>query len=184
MFNEPFVTPSLKTKKHSKRANFSRKSEGALQNGPYFAFNKMQNPNLFLMFDIGVKSIRSPLVEVSYSSNKKIPQIWTVHSRDHTDKTLGCLKVMDSSGNSAAFFASVIEKVGLYADIAKENIGYGKLSRDARYRKSVESIQEEFDNGEEKTCDTNTASIALVDPQESEDIGGQEDTPMPDIWSI
>ena len=88
---------------------------------------------------------------------------------------------MDSSGNSAAFFASLIEKVGLYADIAKENIGYGKLSRDDRYGKLVESPQEEFDSSEEKICYTSAASIAPVDSQESEDIGGQEDTPMSDI---
>lgn len=112
MFNEPFVTLSLETKKCLRQANFSQKSEGALRNGPSFVFNEMQNPILFLIFDIGVKSTWSPLVEVSYSSQKKIPQIWTIYSRDHTDKTFGCLKAMDSSGNSAAFFASVIRKGG------------------------------------------------------------------------
>ena len=30
---------------------------------------------------------------------------------DHTHETFGCLKEMANSGNSAAFFASVIEKV-------------------------------------------------------------------------
>ena len=78
---------------------------------------------------------------------------------------------MDSSGNSTAFFTLVTEKVGLYADITKENIRYGKLSRDAEYGKLVESTQEESDSNE-KICYTNTASIALVDPQELEDIGG------------
>lgn len=180
MFNEPFVTPSLETKKLLKGAKYLPKSEGALRNGPNFIFNKMENPILFLMFDIGAKTIRSPLVEVSHSY-EKIPQIWAVHSRNHTDETFGCLKAMDGSRNSAAFFASVIEKVGLYADIANENIGYGKLSRDARYRKLVESTQEESDSSEEKICYTRSASIALVDPQESEDIGGQEDTPMSGI---
>lgn len=73
--------------------------------------------------------------------------------------------------------------MGLYANIAKENIGFGKPSWDTRYRKFVESTQEEF-NSKEKIRKTSTASIALVDRQESEDIGGQEDTPMPDIRSI
>ncbi len=180
MFNEPFVTPSLNTKKPSKRAKYLQKSERALRNGPNFIFNKMEKPILFLMFDIGTKIIRSPPVEVSHSDGN-IPQIWAVHSRNHTGETFGCLKEMDSSGNSAAFFTSVIEKVGLYADIAKENIGYGKLSRDARYGKLVKSTQEESDSNEEKICYTSTASIALVDPQESEDIDGQEDTPMSGI---
>ena len=71
--------------------------------------------------------------------------------------------------------------MGLYADIANENIGYGKLSRDARYGKLVESTQEESDSSEEKICYTRSASIPLVDPQESEDIGGQEDTLMSGI---
>lgn len=172
------MTPRLETKKPSKRAKYSQKSEGALRNGPNFIFNKMKNPILFLIFDIGAKTIRSPLVEVSYS-HKKNSQIWTVHSRDHTDKTFGCLKTMDGSGNSAAFFASVIEKMGRYADIAKENIGYGKLSRDARYKQFVDSSQ---DDSKEKICDTSMANFALVDPQESEDIGGQEDTQMSDNW--
>ena len=87
---------------------------------------------------------------------------------------------MDSSRNSAAFFASVIGKVGLYANITNENIGYGKLSWDARYGKLVENTQEESDSSE-KICYTRLASIALMDPQESEDIGGQEDTPMSGI---
>ena len=79
----------------------------------------MRKPILFLMFDIGVKAIQSPLVKVSYSEDNTTPQVWAVHSRGHTDKTFGCLRAMDCSGNSAAFFASVTEKVGLYADIAK-----------------------------------------------------------------
>ena len=46
---------------------------------------------------------------------------------------------MDNSGNFAAFFTSVIEKVSIYVDIIKENIGYGKFLQDARYKKLVES---------------------------------------------
>ena len=88
---------------------------------------------------------------------------------------------MDGFRNSATFFASVIGKVGLYADIANENIGYGKLSQDARYEKLVESTHEKSNSSEEKTCYKRSASIALVNPQELEDIGGQEDTPMSGI---
>ena len=62
--------------------------------------------------------------------------------------------------------------MGLYTDIAKENIGYGKLSRDARYGKLVKNTQEESDNNEEKICYISTASIVLIDSQELEDIGG------------
>ena len=39
----------------------------------------------------------------------------------------------------------------MHADIAKENIGYGKLSQDARqYEKLVESTHKESDNNEKK----------------------------------
>lgn len=178
MFNEPFMTLYLEIKKLSKPVKYSQKSQEALQNRANFIFNKMKNPILFLIFDIGVKTIWSPLVKVSYSY-KKNPQIWTVHSRDHINKTFGCLKTMDSSGNSTAFFASVIEKMGQYANIAKENIGYGKLLRDAKYKQFVDSSQ---DNSEEKIYDTSTANFALMDPQELEDIGSQEDTQMSNNW--
>ena len=67
------MTPSLKTKKPLKGAKYLPKSERALQNGPNFIFNKIENPILFLMFDIGAKTIRSPLVKVSHSY-EKIPQ--------------------------------------------------------------------------------------------------------------
>ena len=99
MFNESFVTASLETKKPSKRAKYLQKSEGALRNGPNFIFNKMENPILFLMFDIGTKTIRSPLVKCHTAAMKKLPkyglftpeiiqtrplaaQSWTWRSRD------------------------------------------------------------------------------------------------------
>ena len=69
------------------------------------------------------------------------------------------MKKIDSFGNSTTFFISIIKKVGLYADIAKENIRYGKLLWDARYEKLVENTQEKFDSNEEKICYISTASI-------------------------
>lgn len=81
---------------------------------------------------------------------------------------------MDNYANFAMFFTLVIEKIGLYTNIAKENIRYGKLSQDARYKKLVESIQEKSNNNKEKICYTSTTSITLLDLQKSEDIDGQE----------
>ena len=46
---------------------------------------------------------------------------------------------MESTKNSAAFFASITEKIDLYADIVKENIGYGTFSWDIRYGKLVKN---------------------------------------------
>lgn len=90
------------------------------------------------MFDIGTKIIWFSLIKVSYSY-EKISQIQTIHSRTHIDKTFDYLKAMDGFRNFATFFTLVIEKMGLYANIANENIGYSKLSQDARYRKLVEN---------------------------------------------
>ena len=174
------MIPSLDTKKLLKRVKYLQKSEKALWNRPNFIFNKIEKPILFLMFDMGTKTIQFLPIKVLHS-DRNISQIWVVHSRNYKGKTFGCLKEMDSSGNSAAFFTSVTETVGLYADIVKENIGYGKLSWNARYGKLVESTQEESDSNEEKIYYTSTASIVLVDPQESEDIDGQEDTLMSGI---
>ena len=71
IFNEPY---SLETKKPLKGAKYLPKFEGALRNRPNFIFNKMENSILFLIFDIGAKTIRSPLVKVSHNY-EKIPQI-------------------------------------------------------------------------------------------------------------
>lgn len=60
-------------------------------------------------------------------------------------------------------------------NIIKENIGYSKLSQEARYRKLLESTQKESDRNKEKICYTSMISITLVDLQVSEDIGGQKD---------
>ena len=57
---------------------------------------------------------------------------------------------MNSSRNFMAFFTLITKKIGLYAGITKENIGYGKLSQDVRYKKLVESIQEKSDSNKEK----------------------------------
>ena len=83
---------------------------------------------------------------------------------------------MDSFGNFIVFITSVTEKVGLYTDIVKKNIGYGKLSQDARYKKLVESTQKISDSNEEKICYISTTSITLIDPQKLKNIGGQENT--------
>lgn len=77
-------------------------------------------------------------MKVSHSYRKK-PQIWVIYSRNHTSKIFGCLKKINSFGNSATFFTLVIEKMGLYADITKENIGYGKLTQDVEYEKLIKN---------------------------------------------
>ena len=79
---------------------------------------------------------------------------------------------MDSSRNSAAFVTLITKKVGLYTDIAKENIGCSKLLQDARYKKLIKITQEEFDSNKKKICYASTISIALVNSQKSEDISG------------
>lgn len=88
---------------------------------------------------------------------------------------------MDNFENSATFFTSITENVGLYTDIAKENIRYDKFLQDARYKKLVQSTQEESNSNEEKICYTNMTNIALIDPQKSENINGQKNTSMSNI---
>ncbi|KAI9771988.1 MAG: hypothetical protein M1840_001276 [Geoglossum simile] len=77
---------------------------------------------------------------------------------------------MDSAGNAKAFFASVMENVGIYTDIARENVGFGKLAQQFQYVK-IEDDTKEADEGEK--------DIAL-DIEKLEDIAGDRDTLMPD----
>lgn len=98
----------------------------------------MEKPILFLMFDMGTKTIWSPPVKLSYN-NKNIPQTCVVYSRNYKGETFSFLKKIDSSRNFVTFFTSIIEKVGLYTNITKKNIRYGKFLQNARYTKLVES---------------------------------------------
>jgi hypothetical protein len=70
-------------------------------------------PFNFLLFNTGVQAVKSLLVEISYSINDKDPGVWAVHSRDHTAKTFGCLKKLDSAGNAEAFFTSITENTSI-----------------------------------------------------------------------
>lgn len=92
------------------------------------------------MFDMGSKNIWSLLVKVSHS-NRNFPQIWAVYSTNHTGEIFGYLNEIDNSGNFAAFFTSITEKVGLSVDIVKENIGYGRLSQDVRWKTSRKHLE-------------------------------------------
>lgn len=56
-----------------------------------------------------------------------MPQIWAVYSKNYISKIFGYLKKVNSSENFITFFILVMEKMGLYTDITKENIIYGKF---------------------------------------------------------
>jgi hypothetical protein len=105
----------------------------------------MANPILFLLFDAGGQAVKSPLVEIPYSINDKDPEVRAVHSRGHTAKTFGCLKKLDSAGNSKAFFVSVTDNIGIYVDIARENVGFGRMARQLRYAKTDDDAKEADD---------------------------------------
>lgn len=53
--------------------------------------------------------------------------MWFVYFRGYIRKNFSCLIAIDSSGNSIAFLALVIESVSLYGNLVSENIGYNKL---------------------------------------------------------
>ncbi|KAI9772959.1 MAG: hypothetical protein M1840_008841 [Geoglossum simile] len=170
IFKEQFVAVRPEADGPSKQLKTRKATKGSIREGPYFVFNNMANPILFLLFDTGVRAIKSTILEVSHSISDKEPQVWAVHSRGHTSETFGYLKKMDSARNAKAFFASVMENVGIYADIARENVGFGKLARQFRYAK-IEDDTKEVDEGEK--------DIAL-DIEKLEDIAGDRDTSMPD----
>lgn len=54
-------------------------------------------------------------------------QIRAVHFKNHKYKNFNCLKIIDYFNNFVLYFTLVIKNLGLYTNIAKEKIKYGKL---------------------------------------------------------
>lgn len=55
------------------------------------------------------------------------------------NKTFGYLKTVDSSRNSAMFFALIIKKISLQANIINKNIKDDKFLQNANYEKLIEN---------------------------------------------
>jgi hypothetical protein len=132
VFREDFTKISPKSGKRSRWG-----TAGSIRNGPYFVFNEMANPILFLLFDMGVATTATaatPLVQVSCSKNIATPHVWAIHSRGHTEKIFGCLETMRCERECARFFASTAPPDGSAHDrLASRNKTFHKLSRSFRY---------------------------------------------------
>ncbi|KAI9774504.1 MAG: hypothetical protein M1839_001692 [Geoglossum umbratile] len=99
-----------------------------------YAFKEMRHPILFLLFDLNVNPGTAARVRVTQSTDNNLPRVWAIHSRGHTDEVFGCLRAMDVSNETNAFFASaVVEEKGMYGDIARRNLVFDKLERGFRY---------------------------------------------------
>ena len=110
-------------------------SPSSIRNGPYFVFNEMKNPVLFLLFDLGI--VRAPkatsaLLQVSCTGGRE-PDIWAIHSRGHDRTVFGCLEHMRCGDNSEMFFASVQAEKNAHYDLCQRNKVFSKLERNFRY---------------------------------------------------
>src|SRR5204862_1950834 len=124
-------------------SNDAKKDKVPIRNGLIFVFNEMDNPILFLLFDIGAvrsnKSIASP-VEVSYSSKiENIPRVWAIHSRGHDEKVFGCLQLMGCVEASKMFFISAVSDVSVHDQITRRNERFYELRRSFRCLPAVKS---------------------------------------------
>ena len=102
VFQEEFVSISPEPGRQSKW-------EGAkpIRDTPYFAFDQMVKPILFLLFDFATALTASnPLIQVSRSGGEATPHVWVIHLPGHTENTFGCLKAMGVGSLSAALFAA------------------------------------------------------------------------------
>ncbi|KAI9771989.1 MAG: hypothetical protein M1840_001277 [Geoglossum simile] len=72
IFKEQFVAVRPKADGPFKQLKTRKATKGSIREGPYFVFNNMANPILFLLFDTGVRAIKSAILEVSHSICKAL----------------------------------------------------------------------------------------------------------------
>ena len=82
-----------------------RNSAKSIRNGKNFIFNNVQNPILFLLFDLGANPVTAPTIQVSVSRERD-PPVWAIHSRGHDERVFGCLKLMKCGEAAEKFFAA------------------------------------------------------------------------------
>jgi hypothetical protein len=128
IFRETFTEASQPIRK-------TAKSKDSIRNGEYFVLNKMKNPVLFLLFDLGIvrkSNSTSVIVQVSRTSGST-PQVWAIHSRGHDDAVFGCLKRMSCVDSSEKFFTSLEPKENAQSRLSQRNKTLSKLERNYRY---------------------------------------------------
>ena len=111
------------------------KSQDSIRNGPYFVLNKMTNPVLFLLFDLGIirkHNSTSAIVQVSRTSGST-PEVWAIHSRGHDGTVFGCLKHMGCVDSGNTFFTSLEAEENAQSRLSQRNKVFSKLGRNFRY---------------------------------------------------
>jgi hypothetical protein len=155
------IVQSPKRQKTSKSASSNAKTEKApedastdakkknpkepIRNGPYFLFQEMKRPILYLLFDLCFArkdSPRAPAIEVSYTSKEEdIPRVWAIHSRGHDEKVFGCLGLMRCEDASYAFFKALALDSSRHDQEARRNDCFYELNRRFRYPSETEGTE-------------------------------------------
>ncbi|KAI9776147.1 MAG: hypothetical protein M1839_000563 [Geoglossum umbratile] len=141
IFDEVFTRPPTRqsSRKLDEKSSIHQTITKSSKNLPIrqsseYAFKAMKHPILFLLFDLNVNPGTAARVQVTHSTDSNLPRVWVIHSRGHTDEVFGCLRAMDVSNETNAFFASaVVKEKGMYGDIARHNLVFDKLERGFRY---------------------------------------------------
>ncbi|KAI9764367.1 MAG: hypothetical protein M1840_008505 [Geoglossum simile] len=157
------VNPSLEAETPSKRRTTGPTLEWKKYKpgGDYRYFDKMANPILFLLLDLGVTKPMLPPIKVSHTdSQADNTDMWAIHSQGHGENIFGCLKSMGCTKASKRFFRSAASVPDAHFELAKRNITFDRLSRCSRYAK--------FDMAEEggrkkKNTNTQNEDIEMAD---------------------
>ena len=109
----------------------------SIRDTPYFIFDQMAKPILFLLFDMGVATAptaSSPLVQVSRSKGEATPHVWAIHSRGHTEETFGCLETMGCEPLCAKLFGATKPRDrNAHDTLVSRNETFREFSRSFRY---------------------------------------------------
>jgi hypothetical protein len=187
VFQEIFekVSPKPKSQRIPKAA-LSYRSIRDLDHGESkFVFNKMKNPILFLLFDLGITrapKATSPIVQVSRSTYRKPdgsktkpdgsetkpdgsetkPDVWAVHSRGHDNTVFGCLNLMQCERSAKNFFMSTNLENNSHDNLCRRNKTFSSLKEGFRYtnrevkRKRDSSDEDADEDAEEENKNQDT----------------------------
>ncbi|KAI9763810.1 MAG: hypothetical protein M1840_009064 [Geoglossum simile] len=172
VFGEQFSKVSPSATRQAGKAN----NQTSIRQKVQYAFREMDCPILFLLFDLGTEPGNSPPVQVSCSTDSSHPPVWAIHSRGHTEAVFGCLETMGVESVVETFFAaSVVEKRGIYHEIARRNLVFNYMTQSSRYASPKADGSEYVEDLDGWRQDSNNDGKDIEETQDS-----REDTPMID----
>ena len=133
----------------------SKLNDKPLRETKYFCFDKMANPILLLLLDLGVAKPDASRVQVSCANSEVNPSIWAIHSQGHAGKVFGCLESMGCTEICEKFFTTAASGASDHDKLAYRNKVFHKLSRSFRYPEGGRVEADMAEKAAEKDTKTN-----------------------------